>query len=116
MLYESLPTARRLRLHGRVGEALQSVFAADPKPHLAALDLAERPDLQPRCQLLLALGEARMAASEVPAARTAYQQAGELARRLGAPELLARAALGPGLEFTAGIVDPVEVGLLEEAL
>src|SRR6266511_1145386 len=57
-----------------------------------------------------------MAASEVPAARTAYQQAGELARRLGAPELLARAALGPGLEFTAGIVDPVEVGLLEEAL
>jgi len=165
VLYESLPAARRLRLHGRVGEALQSVFAADPGPHLAelahhfvaaapsgeemvaravrvatlagrralellaweeaaglferalaALDLAERPDLQPRCQLLLALGEARMAASEVPAARTAYQQAGELARRLGAPELLARAALGPGLEFTAGIVDPVEVGLLEEAL
>jgi DNA-binding CsgD family transcriptional regulator len=165
VLYESLPAARRLRLHGRVGEALQSVYAADPGPHLAelahhfvaaapngeemvaravrvatlagrralellaweeaaglferalaALELAERPDPQQRCELLLALGEARMAASEVPAARAAYQQAGELARRIGAPDALARAGLGPGVEFTAGIVDPVEVGLLEEAL
>jgi hypothetical protein len=35
---------------------------------------------------------------------------------MGAPEALARAALGLGLEYTDGIVDPVEVGLLEEAL
>jgi DNA-binding CsgD family transcriptional regulator len=165
VLYEGLPAARRVRLHGRVGEALEAVFAADPGPHLAelahhfvaaapgsqemvaravrtatlagrralellaweeaaglferalaALELAEQPDQQQRCQLLLDLGEARMAASEVPAARAAYQQAGELARRIGAPELLARASLGLGLEFTSGMVDPVEVGLLEEAL
>jgi hypothetical protein len=57
-----------------------------------------------------------MAASEVPAARAAYQQAAQLAKRIGAPELLARAALGLGLEFTTGTVDPVEVGLLEEIL
>jgi len=57
-----------------------------------------------------------MAASDVPAARTAYQQAGELARRIGSPEALARAGLGLGLEFTSMIVDPVQVGLLEEAL
>jgi DNA-binding CsgD family transcriptional regulator len=57
-----------------------------------------------------------MAASDVPAARAAYRQAGELARRIGAPEVLARAGLGLGLEFTIGIVDPVEIGLLEEAL
>jgi DNA-binding NarL/FixJ family response regulator len=165
VLYEGLPAARRVRLHGQVGEALQRVYAADPGPHLAelahhfveaapggeemvaravqtaalagrralellaweeaaglferalaALELAERPDQGERCELLLALGEARMAASEVPAARAAYQQAGELARRIGAPETLARASLGLGLEFTYGIVDPVEVELLEEAL
>jgi DNA-binding CsgD family transcriptional regulator/tetratricopeptide (TPR) repeat protein len=57
-----------------------------------------------------------MAASDVPAARTAYQQAGELARRIGSPEALARAGLGLGSEFTSGVVDPVQVGLLEEAL
>jgi DNA-binding CsgD family transcriptional regulator len=144
VLYEGLPAARRVRLHGRVGEALQAVYAADPGPHLAelatlagrhalevlawedaaglleralaALELAERPDQHERCELLLAVGEARMAASDVPAARAAYQQAGELARRIGAPEALARAALGLGLEFTVGIVDQVEVRLLEEAL
>jgi DNA-binding CsgD family transcriptional regulator len=165
VLYEGLPAARRVRLHGYVGEALQAVYAADPGPHLAelahhfveaaaggeelvaravrvatlagrralellaweeaaglferalaALELAERPDQRERFELLLALGEARMAASEVPAARAAYQQAGELARQIGSPEALARAGLGLGLEFTTGIVDPVEVGLLEKAL
>jgi hypothetical protein len=84
---------------------------------LAALDLTERPgSQQQRCELLLAVGEARMAASDVPAGRTAYQRAGELARRIGSPEALARAGLGLGLEFTSMIVDPVQVGLLEEAL
>ena len=84
---------------------------------LAALDLTERPGSQQRrCELLLAVGEARMAASDVAAARTAYQQAGELARRIGSPGALAQAGLGLGLEFTSGIVDPVQVGLLEEAL
>jgi DNA-binding CsgD family transcriptional regulator len=83
---------------------------------LAALELAGRPGPQQRCELLLAVGEARMAASDVPAARTAYQQAGELARRIGSAEALARAGLGLGSEFTSGVVDPVQVGLLEEAL
>jgi len=84
---------------------------------LAALELTERSgSQQQRCELLLAVGEARMAASDVSAARAAYQQAGELARRIGSPEALARAGLGLGLEITSGIVDPVQVGLLEEAL
>jgi predicted ATPase len=128
VLYEGLPAVRRIRLHGRVGEALEAVYVADPGPHLAelayhfvaaapggqalvdravrvataagrrslellaweeaadlferalaALELAELPDQQRRCQLLLALGEARMASSDVPAARAAYQQAATLA-------------------------------------
>ncbi|HYX58289.1 MAG TPA: AAA family ATPase [Streptosporangiaceae bacterium] len=165
VLYEGLPAARRVRLHGQIAEALETVYAFDPGPHLAelahhlveaapgseemaakavqiatlagrralevlaweeaaelferalaALELAERPGPQQRCELLLAVGEARMAASDVPAARIAYQQAGELARRTGSPEALAHAGLGLGLEFTSGIVDPVQVGLLEEAL
>ena len=166
VLYEGLLTARRVRLHGLVADALEALYAAEPGPHLAelahhlveaapgsektaaravqmatlagrrslevlawedaaglferalaALDLAERPgSAQQRRELLLAVGEARMAASDVPAARTAYQQAGELARRTGSPEVLAQAGLGLGLEITSGIVDPVQVGLLEEAL
>ncbi|MGB6579087.1 MAG: AAA family ATPase, partial [Streptosporangiaceae bacterium] len=165
VLYEGLLAARRVHLHRLVGEALETVYAADPGPHLAelahhlveaapgseetaakavqmatlagrralevlawedaaelferalaALELAERPGPQHRCELLLAVGEARMAASDVLAARIAYQQAGELARRIGSPEALARAGLGLGSEFTSGIVDPAQVGLLEEAL
>jgi DNA-binding CsgD family transcriptional regulator len=163
VLYEGLPAARRVRLHGRVGEALEAADATDPGAHLAelahhyvaaapggqvdravrvatlagrralellaweeaaelferalvALELAERPDQGRRCELLLAVGEARMAASDVPAARHAYGQAGELARRIGWPEALARAGLGLGLVVAGGVVDPVEVGMLEDAL
>jgi DNA-binding CsgD family transcriptional regulator len=163
VVYEGLPAARRVRLHGLVGETLEAAHAADPGPHLAelahhfvaaapggqvaravrvatlagrralellawedaavlferalaALELADRPDQLERCELLLALGEARMAASDVTAARAAHRQAGELARRIGAPEVLARAVLGLGLVVAGGIVDPDEVRLLEEAL
>ena len=35
VLYEGLLAARRVRLHGLVGEALEAVYAADPAPHLA---------------------------------------------------------------------------------
>jgi cytochrome c-type biogenesis protein CcmH/NrfG len=80
------------------------------------LDLAEQPDQQQRCELLLALGEARMAASDVAAARAAYRQAGELAGRIGWPETQARAGLGLGLVVAGGIVDSAEVELLKEAL
>ena len=113
--------ARAVRVATAAGrralELLAWEDAADLFEHaLAALELTERPDQHQRCQLLLAVGEARMAASNVAAARAAYQQAGELAKRIGAAETLARAGLGLGLEFTSGIIDPVEVGLLENAL
>jgi eukaryotic-like serine/threonine-protein kinase len=165
VLHEGLPAARRLRLHGLVGEALEAVYGADPGPRLAelahhfveaapaseelaakavrvatlagrralevlawedaaglferalaALELTERPDQHVRCELLLAVGEARMAAGDVAAGRDAYRQAGELGRRAGAAEVLARAGLGLGLVVAGGIVDPVGVELLEEAL
>jgi eukaryotic-like serine/threonine-protein kinase len=37
VLYGSLPAGRRVALHGRVGQALEAVYAADPGPHLAEL-------------------------------------------------------------------------------
>jgi class 3 adenylate cyclase/tetratricopeptide (TPR) repeat protein len=83
---------------------------------LQALDLQAGPDAAERCDLLLALAEARMAAGEPEEARAQYQQAAGLARRLGDGARLARAAFGLGREFTAGTVDELEVGLLEETL
>jgi predicted ATPase len=36
-LYDRLGAARRARLHHRVGEALEALYAQDPGPHLAEL-------------------------------------------------------------------------------
>jgi tetratricopeptide (TPR) repeat protein len=83
---------------------------------LQALELTPSGDRHRRGELLLVLGEAQRAAGDVVAARASYEQAAAVARRIGAAELLARAALGLGVEFTVGVVDDVEVGLLEEAL
>jgi len=83
---------------------------------LRALDLQEPTDQAERCELLLALAAARMAAGEVADARAQYERAATLAKRTGDGEQLARAAFGLGVEFTAGTVDELEVRLLEEAL
>ena len=81
---------------------------------LAALELAERPDQHRRCQLLLAVGEARRAASDVAAAprRTSRPPSwpGGSARRTCSPG----SDSGLGLVVTGGIVNPAEAGLLEE--
>ena len=69
-----------------------------------------------RCHLLLAVAEARMASAQIVAAREAYRRAADLARAAGAAEPLARAALGVGLATTMGIVDHLEIELLEQAL
>jgi tetratricopeptide (TPR) repeat protein len=75
-----------------------------------------------RCELLLALGDARWRAGDTRAARSSFEEAADLARRLDDGELLARAALGYviGLggfllfaRFEAGVTG---AGLLEEAL
>jgi class 3 adenylate cyclase/tetratricopeptide (TPR) repeat protein len=83
---------------------------------LAALDLQAGPDEVERCDLLLALAGARMAAGEPDEARSGYRRAAGLARRMGDGARLARAAFGLGAEFTAGTVDELEVALLEETL
>ena len=47
-----------------------------------------------RCDLLLRLGDAQWRAGDVGAARSSFEDATVVARRLGEGELLARAALG----------------------
>ena len=75
-----------------------------------ALTVERRPDL------LIALGDVRWQASEA-GARDAFDEAAALARSQGAPDVLARAALGAGGRFympTAS--DPAYIARLEEAL
>ena len=84
---------------------------------LQAPELQDTPDEALRCELLLALGEAQARAGDVPAARESFRRAADLARKLSAPEQLARAALGfggPRGVFDVG--DAFLVSLLEEAL
>jgi tetratricopeptide (TPR) repeat protein len=83
---------------------------------LALLELVDPDNPWRRCELLLELGEALKATGETRVARGSYEQAGVLARQIGAPDLLARAALGLGTDLAAGSGDEVEIGLLEEAL
>jgi DNA-binding CsgD family transcriptional regulator len=73
-------------------------------------------DQTTHCRLLLAVAEARMASAETGAARDTYERAAALARLVNVPELLARAALGVGLASTMGVVDHLEIRLLETAL
>src|SRR6185503_10729614 len=89
--------------HYRVAIALQAV--------------AESGVSRPRCQLLLALGDACVRAGDTPRARAAFLDAAALARRELDPAALAHAALGMGgVVVTPGVVDHQLVQLLQEAL
>jgi predicted ATPase/class 3 adenylate cyclase len=96
--------------------------AAHYRRALELLGTAEEPSAERRCELLLRLGDANWRAGDAGAARASYEEATEVARHLGAGELLARAALGyvtalGGFilfaRFEAGATG---VGLLQEAL
>ena len=97
--------------------------AAHYRRALQALERAAAPDAR-RCELLLALGEVQRASSS-DEARTTFQHAAELARRLvdagtaAAADWLARAALGcadRGLGVPQQASDHAVVALVEEAL
>jgi tetratricopeptide (TPR) repeat protein len=80
---------------------------------LHALELWRPADELRACDLLLALGEARVRTGDPAAAEETFLRAAALARRLGAAPCLARAALGMGEveRFKDGLI-----GLLEEAV
>ncbi|HEV2777469.1 MAG TPA: hypothetical protein VGV90_17905, partial [Solirubrobacteraceae bacterium] len=107
----------------RAGErALGLVAYEEASAHLEralqAHALQECPDNTRRCDLLLMLGIAQSRSGESGAARTTLLRAADLARRIGSPERLARAALGYGAGmggFEFGRVDETLVVLLGEA-
>jgi predicted ATPase/DNA-binding SARP family transcriptional activator len=163
-IYGQLGSARRMRLHRQLGEALEA--SGDTEAHvdalahhfaqaaadgqgvkaatyalaagrsatvrlgyeeaaahyeraLQALALTGQPQERRRCELLLALGEARWGAGELDNARRAYGQAAELAEKLGDATALARAALGfcgPHRFEVAVAVTRTVADLLERAL
>jgi hypothetical protein len=84
--------------------ALQLPAAAAGPPSLVA------------SQLWLVLGESAIRLGEAARGKLACVRAAELARALGADDLLVRAALVYGTEVASGSVDPVMVALLREAL
>jgi len=86
---------------------------------IGLIEPQDQDDSLQRCELLLALGEVEIRAGEREASHETLLRAAALARTLPAPQILARAALGlaPRLfAIEAGVVDPLLIGLLEEAL
>lgn len=86
---------------------------------LRALELQPGVDNEERCELLLELGDSLNRAADGARARGAFAEAASIARVLGAPAQLARAAVGfggLGIRMTPGVVDAALVDLLEEAL
>ncbi len=107
----------------RAGERAMSLVAyEEASDHyeraLQAYGMQEHADVPRRCDLLLALGTAQNRAGASRMARETFLRAAGLARRLEAPERLARAALGYGAGmggFEFGRVDDGLVTLLREA-
>jgi eukaryotic-like serine/threonine-protein kinase len=90
--------------------------AAEYRRALQALESAG-PDEAGRCELLLRLGDAQARAGAYQKAKASYLQAAEIARTLGSPRQLARAALGFGEPQVEGsLVNRHLIALLQEAL
>ncbi|MGH2889182.1 MAG: ATP-binding protein, partial [Solirubrobacteraceae bacterium] len=108
-----------LQAGARATEMLANEDAAE---HYArALEVLERSEpgaLARRCDLLLALGEARVRSGERPRAWATFKEAAALAARLGDSQSLARAAIGASRRYLQppGVVDEELIALLERAL
>ncbi|MBV9801914.1 MAG: AAA family ATPase [Solirubrobacterales bacterium] len=71
-----------------------------------------------RCELLLALGEARVRGGERSQASSAFREAAALAEQLGDGHALARAAIGASRRYVQppGVVDTELIEMIERAL
>jgi hypothetical protein len=109
-------SARRAAARAMARLAFEDAAALLEKTREALEALAAPPDARLACELTLLAGLARMRAGDVDRGRAACLAAAVEARRLGAGDLLTRAALGYGAEVMVAVTDPKLVGLLEEAL
>ncbi|MBA2446773.1 MAG: AAA family ATPase [Chloroflexi bacterium] len=114
-------SARALAYTRRAGDRAMQAHAYEEavteyQRALRALEIVS-PDEDLRCGLLLDLGAAQVRAGRYPEAKEIHLQAAEIARRLGSPDQLARAALGFGEpQVEGGHVNRQLVALLREAL
>jgi tetratricopeptide (TPR) repeat protein len=94
----------------------QLAFEEAARHYEIALTLADEQLV--RCELLLALGDAKARAGDASASKNAFREAAELAERAGLAQHLARAAFGYGGRFAwaRASTDPALVPLLERAL
>ncbi|HEX6358158.1 ATP-binding protein [Actinophytocola sp.] len=69
-----------------------------------------------RCDVMLLLADAQLATGNTTAARKTLKDAAFLAQRADAPDRLAHAALAVGTVYTFGLLDNLEIGLLQAAL
>jgi DNA-binding SARP family transcriptional activator/tetratricopeptide (TPR) repeat protein len=71
-----------------------------------------------RCELLVALGEARVRGGERAQGSTAFREAAALAEQLGDGDALARAAIGASRRYVQppGVVDGELIAMIERAL
>src|SRR5438094_150451 len=96
--------------------------AAHFQSALEVLGLARPGDERERCKLLLARGDVQWKSGDGRGARETFQQAAEIARRIGDAPLLARSAPGFAGEGSrllwvrSEVVDQPRIELLEEAL
>jgi tetratricopeptide (TPR) repeat protein len=102
----------------RAGEHAAEQLAHEEAARLFELALTMISDPVARCELLLALGDARARAGDARAAKTAFREAADIADRGGIAEHLARAALGYGgrIMWDVSRDDEHLVPLLERAL
>jgi tetratricopeptide (TPR) repeat protein len=103
----------------RAGERATALLAyEDAALHyeraLQALEFWKPADETRQCELLLALGEAQLRAGADAARKETFLRVADLAKKLGAPEWLARATLG--LVIRRMDFDDELLGLLEDAL
>jgi tetratricopeptide (TPR) repeat protein len=115
------PAAIRYSILAARRASAQLAFEDACRHYRAAIELlapARDTELD-RCELLLDLGEALLRAGERDQARATFTLVADRTRAIREPTLLARAALGlsPGLfAIEAGVVDPLLISLLEQAL
>jgi tetratricopeptide (TPR) repeat protein len=111
-------SAKAIAYARRAGDRAASQLAYEEavRHYQLALTLVEDPTA--RCELLLALGDARARAGDTPASKEAFHAAADLAERLGLREHFGRAALGYGgrIIWEVSRDDRRLVPLLERAL
>jgi tetratricopeptide (TPR) repeat protein len=114
--------AKALEYCARAGERDVALLAYEEairhyEMALRALELQQPPDETRRCKLLLSLGDALGRAGESSQAIETFQQAANIAKKVGLPEVLAQAAQGfEEASWRPGFYGAPAVHLLEEAL